>query len=315
MPTNLEELQKSWIQLKEERDTFETQFYASEKKVLELTKRLHEEQSINAYVGTKRRSEPPNVAVSSSVADRNPPKSFAQALTGVCDIPTSQLPQVIVKGDRLSITIPEDEYKAGLEECKNNLHGRILRLKGSSPLTIFDLRKKLAILWSNLKSWGVLSLGKGFYEFNFCSAEDMRRVRASGFVSLNPGTLKLFAWSRDFNLACQQNSSAQVWVRFFGLPQEYWRPRILFVIASSIGTPICIDSAASKSKFDRTFRQYVRVLVDMDITQKLNHNVLVERAGFTFFLGIEYENLLEYYNQCKRTENADPKLPILNLLK
>ena len=43
MPTNLEELQKSWIQLKEERDTFETQFYASEKKVLELTKRLHKE--------------------------------------------------------------------------------------------------------------------------------------------------------------------------------------------------------------------------------------------------------------------------------
>ena len=55
MPTDLEELQKSQIQMKEERDTFETQFYASEKKVLELTKRLHEEQSINAYVGTKRR--------------------------------------------------------------------------------------------------------------------------------------------------------------------------------------------------------------------------------------------------------------------
>ena len=55
MPTNFEELQKSWIQLKEERDTFETQFYASEKKVLELTKQLHEEQSLNAYVNTKRR--------------------------------------------------------------------------------------------------------------------------------------------------------------------------------------------------------------------------------------------------------------------
>lgn len=55
MPTNLEELQKSWIQLKEERYTFETQFYASEEKVLELTKQLREEQSINAYIGTKRR--------------------------------------------------------------------------------------------------------------------------------------------------------------------------------------------------------------------------------------------------------------------
>ena len=55
MPTDLEEMQKSWIQLKEERDTFETKFYASEKKVLELTKRLHEEQSLNAYVNTKRK--------------------------------------------------------------------------------------------------------------------------------------------------------------------------------------------------------------------------------------------------------------------
>lgn len=55
MPTDLEELQKSWIQMKEERDTFETQFYASEKKNLELTKLLHEEQSINAYLGTKRK--------------------------------------------------------------------------------------------------------------------------------------------------------------------------------------------------------------------------------------------------------------------
>ena len=43
MPTTLEELQRSWIQLKEERDTFETQFYAREKKVLELTRQLHEE--------------------------------------------------------------------------------------------------------------------------------------------------------------------------------------------------------------------------------------------------------------------------------
>ena len=34
IPIDFEELRKSWIQLKEERDTFEAQFYASEKKVL-----------------------------------------------------------------------------------------------------------------------------------------------------------------------------------------------------------------------------------------------------------------------------------------
>ena len=54
MPTTLEDLQKGWIQLKEERDTFEAQFYASEKRVLELTKQLQEEQSVNAYLAPKR---------------------------------------------------------------------------------------------------------------------------------------------------------------------------------------------------------------------------------------------------------------------
>ena len=55
MPIDLKELQISWIQLKGERDTFEARFYASEKKVSEMTKRLHEEQILNAYVNTKRK--------------------------------------------------------------------------------------------------------------------------------------------------------------------------------------------------------------------------------------------------------------------
>ena len=54
MPTSLEDLQKAWIQLKEERDTFEAQYYASEKKVLELTKLLHEEKNLNTYIAPKR---------------------------------------------------------------------------------------------------------------------------------------------------------------------------------------------------------------------------------------------------------------------
>lgn len=85
-----------------------------------------------------------------------------------------------------------------------------------------------------------------------------------GSVNLNPGTFELFAWTRDFNSACQYNTYAHVWVRFFGIPQEYWRPRIIFAISTSIGTPIRIDNASLKSKFDRTFRQFIQVLVNMD---------------------------------------------------
>ena len=54
MPTGHEELQKSRVQLKEERDTFEAQFYGSKKKVVELTRILHEERNINTYIAPKR---------------------------------------------------------------------------------------------------------------------------------------------------------------------------------------------------------------------------------------------------------------------
>ncbi|XP_058761000.1 uncharacterized protein LOC131634361 [Vicia villosa] len=177
-------------------------------------------------------------------------KSFAQTLKEVCDIPSSQFPLPIIKGDKPSITIPEDEYKAGLEECKVNLHGRVLWPKGTTPLTVVALRKILTLLWPEVKNWGVQSLGKGFYEFTFSNTVDMRRVRTTGSISLNLGSLKLFAWTRDFNLTIQNNTSAHVWVRFNGLAQEYWRPMILFAIASCIGTPICIDSASVKARVD-----------------------------------------------------------------
>lgn len=90
------------------------------------------------------------------------PKSFAQALKGICDIPSSQLPQAIVKEDRLSITILEEEYRVGLEECNNNLHGKILWPKGISPFSIFYLHKKLAIIWYELTGFN-----KGSLSFNY----------------------------------------------------------------------------------------------------------------------------------------------------
>jgi hypothetical protein len=164
-------------------------------------------------------------------------KSFVQALnSSVCDIPASQLPQPVIKGDRVSITIPEEDYIEEMEACKHSLHARIIYPKGATPLTVYDLKGKLSAIWKEIGIWGISTLGMGYYEFTFSSLEDMRRVRSIGSWNLNPGFIKFFAWTRDFNPRTQQNTSAQVWVRFYGVPQEYWRPRILFAIASSVGS-------------------------------------------------------------------------------
>lgn len=53
------------------------------------------------------------------------------------------------------------------------------------------------------------------------------------------------------------------------------------------------ESASTKPMIDRIFGQFVRVLVDMNITQTLRYKVLVERKGFAFslFFELEYDNL------------------------
>lgn len=106
-----------------------------------------------------------------------------------------------------------------------------------------------------------------------------------GSWDLKPGVLRLFKWSTDFNPILQHQTNAQVWIRIFSLVQEYWRPRILFAIASGISIPISLDDA-TKTK---TLGHFSCVLVDIDLAGLLHDEILVEREGFTFFVAIENE--------------------------
>jgi len=88
-----------------------------------------------------------------------------------------------------AIWIEEEDYMAGLEDCKNHLHGRIILSKGDAPPTHLDLNEKLQLVWKALGPWKVILLDKGFYEFEFSSLEDMRWVL--------PSFLKLFSKTKD----------------------------------------------------------------------------------------------------------------------
>ncbi|XP_019460141.1 PREDICTED: uncharacterized protein LOC109359901 [Lupinus angustifolius] len=141
----------------------------------------------------------------------------------------------------------------------------------------------------------MVSLGKGFYEFSFSSLEDMRSVCATGSWNLRSGFLRLFLWTPDFNPSIQKLSHCQCWVKITGLPQEYWSPRIIFSIAGGIGTPISLDEATN----NRTFGHFARVLVDVSLKGNIPDQILVEREGYAFFVGIEYENLPDFCSGCQ----------------
>lgn len=80
----------------------------------------------------------------------NPNKTFANVVSNVCNIPESQFPIPCLKGDRIAITILEEEYKIGLQACKHNLHGRIVWPRGSTPAIVASIRETLLSQWSFL---------------------------------------------------------------------------------------------------------------------------------------------------------------------
>lgn len=78
------------------------------------------------------------------------------------------------------------------------------------------------------------------------------------------------------------------------LPQEYWRQTTLLEIANEVRTPLTLDDATK----NRIFGHFVRILVDLDLSQRIFNEIMVEREGFSFYVEIHYERLREYYNNC-----------------
>jgi len=97
----------------------------------------------------------------------------------------------------------------GLENCKTHLDGQIILSKGDKPLTHLDLTKKLQLVWKVIGPWKAIPLGKGFYEFEFSSLEDMRWVLEVGSWKLSSGFLRLLAWTKDFVPSTMKSTKTQ----------------------------------------------------------------------------------------------------------
>jgi len=116
-----------------------------------------------------------------------------------------------------------------------------------------------------------------------------------GTVNLKPGLLRLFEWTKDFNMHTQRNTHVQVWIRLMALPQEYWMDRTLREIASAVGTPLLVDNVTSK----KLFGHYAHILVDMDFSRKLYYEIVVEREGFAFPVEVVYEPMPDFCTHCQ----------------
>jgi len=148
----------------------------------------------------------PLVTPSPSVTNR----SFAHAFLNKVDVSLNQLPKPCLKGNSLSIKIAEDAYQSNLVNCNNYLHGRLVMSRGDKPFSSRDLREKLLQLWKPMNQWKMIPMGRGFFEFRFSNADDIRSVWSNGTWNLNPRLLHLSRWSPIFNSFNQNQTHSQV---------------------------------------------------------------------------------------------------------
>jgi hypothetical protein len=66
--------------------------------------------------------------------------------------------------------------------------------------------------------------------------------------------------------------------------------KTLYEIAGAIRTPLLIDNATK----NRLFGNYVRLLMDLDLSRNIFNEIMVERKGYAFDAAIEYERLPDF---------------------
>ena len=107
--------------------------------------------------------------------------------------------------------------------------------------------------------------------------------------------MRLSQWQPDFKPGeFVPQIHAQLWIKIFGLSQEYWHPRHIMEISRGVGTPLQLDPATKEQRYG----YFARVLVDVDLQGALPTSIMVERENFCFPVDIQYENLPPQCSHC-----------------
>ncbi|KAK3229335.1 hypothetical protein Dsin_001216 [Dipteronia sinensis] len=218
-------------------------------------------------------------------------KTYAQAISS--DIaPVSSAPKE--KGDYVAVKVNPKAYEERLKLCSYSLIGRVVLSKGEEPWKILALKEKLQSIWKLNSQWRLISFGRGFFQILLNSEEDKTRVWGVGSLHLKPGILRLQPWTQNFNPNTQCTMNAQIWVRFYDLPWEFWHPQILSDMARGIGIPLKFDRATPECDYGH----FAHMLIDVDLSKPLSDSIMIEVGEDCLFPTLYFENVPNFCSVC-----------------
>ncbi|XP_070002870.1 uncharacterized protein [Nicotiana sylvestris] len=129
-------------------------------------------------------------------------------------------------------------------------------------------------VWNFVNTSQVYLHDKGYFIFRFDTEDDKNKVIQQGPYTFQNRPMILKQWEPDFQLSKELTRNVPIWVIFPSLPIQFWSKENLGRIASYLEKLICSDKLTANC--DRI--SYARILIEMDISQKLPDSLMIEVA-------------------------------------
>ncbi|CAI8595347.1 unnamed protein product [Vicia faba] len=179
-----------------------------------------------------------------------------------------------------------------------------LRFWGSS-LIIYAIGVDMSMNVVNnymIKEWYFVKLPEMFYNeegfliLKFKTIKEREVVMLKGPYTIRNMPMIIFKWRPDFSMERDMLRTLPIWVKLPKLPTHMWGVSSLGKIGSVIRSTLFTDVCT----IDKLRVSYARILVDVDVTQKLQEEFDIHYDGCDRIQKVEYEWRPKYCEKCQK---------------
>lgn len=162
-------------------------------------------------------------------------------------------------------------------------------------LQVLNIRRYARCVWPSITPRRILKHNESYFLMQLKSKEDQDKILEGGQYFMNRHPIVVKAWKVGFDIYADVLKSYPTWVQFHKLPVGCWGLDSLSRLASALGLPRFADKCTAEQKR----LNFVRVLVDVDVTRPLITELTVEPlAGESFQQRVIYEYIPVYCEKC-----------------
>jgi hypothetical protein len=145
------------------------------------------------------------------------------------------------------------------------------------------LETRLKQMWVRNGIINMVDVGNDFFLVTFTSSEDHYRALIDGPWMIYDNYLVVREWNPNFHPFGEVIEKVAVWVRFSGLPIEYYDTKMLTFIGNRIGRTVKVDRTTQTQARGK----YARLCVEVDLTKPLLAMFQIKDRYYK----VEYEGL------------------------